>query len=789
MGRTEQSQGSFHTVACTVLLVVAVLAVPGRADAKHWALVVGIDKYDDPQVSALNGAVNDAKNLEQTLSDVLGIAKDSVFLFVSDDTSKTRRPTKGNIIRGLRYVAKEATAEDTFIMFFAGHGISHGKTSYLLTYYSQTGALVDTALPVPRLLELLGEIKVSKKLIMLDTCRNDPESGRGDVDNRLDEAFARGLDVRTRQSAGGRQSSVAVLFSSSLNERAYEIPGKNRGFFSHYIEKGLGGEAVDMTGAITISSLVSYLQEHVPKAVRKGVGPDASQVPHVRFEGGDPAKWVLVRHKRSADRTAPLVPPTDYGSLVADAEAQLVEETEQKQAYMVACKAAWAKVQQVLEMAHLSLDKRISVVDRFTADCESADPMNKWARQAASILKRKRTNGSLTIRTTPIDASIYVGATLVEDGLRQLDLPAGQYVVTALKRTGIGFHGRADVASKSVRVVAGEVEELHLAVVRDTTAAVREYANAPEWVLNALEKGVAGSTVRADSGPVHTTGVGSATGLNPALMRHVAFVRAISGLSVQIRRYLNGLCPGKVEENQLAQEQLRASVSEVWHSPGGRLWLRAEADSDWLEDLSSRGCGEGDDYPGSEPSWVSTGLTGSCTLGVADVVAYGQNNDAAHHAAELAATVLGLRELVIQVHGCRLEVYQEAVIHDSRYSYDENVEMLFRHEFPHRSGAIKVTSYSRLGEGVGRSSTDGSRQFDPWGDDLVKIDISADLKELQLSVFNGTLELPEQVPPTQALVLLRKALKAAGIAVTYVVPLDPVNGAPVVEVTLVYSPP
>src|SRR5712691_2393214 len=54
------------------------------AKAKRWALVIGVDKYSDPQISQLKGADNDARMLSDSLVRYAGFPQDQVILLSTD---------------------------------------------------------------------------------------------------------------------------------------------------------------------------------------------------------------------------------------------------------------------------------------------------------------------------------------------------------------------------------------------------------------------------------------------------------------------------------------------------------------------------------------------------------------------------------------------------------------------------------------------------------------------------------------------------------------------------------
>ena len=68
--------------------------------AKRFAIVIGVDRYDDTQITTLGGSVNDAKTLANALVQYAGFPAEQVTLLASDQPPE-RQPTRGNILRRL----------------------------------------------------------------------------------------------------------------------------------------------------------------------------------------------------------------------------------------------------------------------------------------------------------------------------------------------------------------------------------------------------------------------------------------------------------------------------------------------------------------------------------------------------------------------------------------------------------------------------------------------------------------------------------------------------------------
>lgn len=278
--------------------VVSVLAQPGASrqlqqtepvttwpsKAKRWALVIGVDKYSDPQISPLKGADNDARTLSDSLVRYAGFPQDQVILLATDQPSE-RQPTRLNILRRLSNLASVVPKDGLLLISFAGHGIERGGQAYLIPSDSQItddiSLLEESAVSVSRVKDRIRATGVGQVIIFLDACRNDP-GGRADAPNPLTQAYvnAFNFDVRNREV-----TAFATLYATAVGQRAYEYTEKKQGYFTWTLVEGLKGGAANEKGEVTLANLVKYVQENVPKRVAIDLGSSKQQRPFSQMEG------------------------------------------------------------------------------------------------------------------------------------------------------------------------------------------------------------------------------------------------------------------------------------------------------------------------------------------------------------------------------------------------------------------------------------------------------------------------------------------------------------------------
>ncbi|HEX8652268.1 MAG TPA: caspase family protein [Pyrinomonadaceae bacterium] len=304
--------------------IEAVNTLPGKG--KRWALVIGIDNYQDTQITTLGGATNDARAIADALVRYAGFPVDQVILLASDQPTE-RQPTRGNILRRLSNLRGAVPKDGMLLVAFAGHGIERGEQAFLLTSDAQVGndvmLLEETAINVTRMKQAIKETGVGQVILILDACRNDPV-GRANTDNPLTPAYTRGFnfDVRNREV-----TAFVTLYATAIGHRAFEFKEKRQGYFTWELVEALSGKAANEKGEVTLARLVSYIQERVPKRVLVDLGKE--QRPFAEIVGYKADELVIAVAGQSAPVSLPTAThPTTTIDTAAVAEDGVWEGTK-----------------------------------------------------------------------------------------------------------------------------------------------------------------------------------------------------------------------------------------------------------------------------------------------------------------------------------------------------------------------------------------------------------------------------------------------------------------------------
>jgi tetratricopeptide (TPR) repeat protein len=284
---------------------------------KRWALVIGVDKYLDPQISPLKGSDNDARLIADALVRYSGFPRDQVIL-LSTDQPIERQPTRVNILRRLSNLSTAVPKDGLLLISFAGHGMEREGQAFLLPSDAQVSDqisfLEETAISLNRMKQRIKETGVGQVLVLLDACRNDP-GGRTDAPNPLSAAYtnAFNFDVRNREV-----QAFATVYATGIGQRAYEYTEKKQGYFSWAIVEGLKGAAANDKGEVTLSQLVKHVQDAVPKRITIDLGSTKQQRPFAIIEGYRAEELVLAvtnSASMAADNSLPNIATVDPAAI------------------------------------------------------------------------------------------------------------------------------------------------------------------------------------------------------------------------------------------------------------------------------------------------------------------------------------------------------------------------------------------------------------------------------------------------------------------------------------------
>jgi len=254
-------------------------ATPARPvinTGKAWAVLVGINQYDDAHLSDLQVCVEDVTAIYHQLAPGYRVIR------LLTDATPDMLPTRANILGELASLAQSVEEGDLLLFYFSGHGTAERGESYLLTRDTRLSALKYTALAISEVRQLMLDSPARAKVIVVDACHSGAMIGKAEP--TMTPEFIQ----RVFQEATG----MAVLASCTAGQQSWEWPSQKRSVFTYYLLEALAGRADwDGKGFVTVSDVSRYVTDAVKRwAAEHGV----PQTPTLQYTvAGD---IILARH-------------------------------------------------------------------------------------------------------------------------------------------------------------------------------------------------------------------------------------------------------------------------------------------------------------------------------------------------------------------------------------------------------------------------------------------------------------------------------------------------------------
>lgn len=130
---------------------------------KYYALIVGINDYADPVISSLDKPIQDAQVFYNAIT--------SRYTFNEENVRFLKNATSTEMFAALDYFAKKVLPEDSFLIFYAGHGIwdADAEIGYWLPSDARRNSKRDW-FRNSTLRDYLVEIKSKHTLLISDAC-------------------------------------------------------------------------------------------------------------------------------------------------------------------------------------------------------------------------------------------------------------------------------------------------------------------------------------------------------------------------------------------------------------------------------------------------------------------------------------------------------------------------------------------------------------------------------------------------------------------------------------------
>lgn len=267
----------------------------GTATAPNlYAVIVGVSDYKGTELD-LKYAAKDANDIAKALGfsarKLLNTdGKEHVFIYNLNTAKDATFPEKLSIKNAITDVGKKATANDIFLVFFAGHGVMEGekKQFYFLTADASRESLVpQVGISTFELSEWMkpANIKAQKRILIFDACNS------GQAVNELVKiggASQQYLAARNDNNAQqikaleklNEKSGLFILSASASNQSAYEMGKYSQGLLTYALLKAMKEQPdiLDENKFLNVGKWFSAAEKTVTDLVRESGNRQEPQV-------------------------------------------------------------------------------------------------------------------------------------------------------------------------------------------------------------------------------------------------------------------------------------------------------------------------------------------------------------------------------------------------------------------------------------------------------------------------------------------------------------------------------
>lgn len=280
-------------LTCAFGLVWAEVAEAGRSPV--YAVLIGINRYKDRNITPLKFTRRDVRGLYKTLTGVGRVPKKNVRILLN------RNATKAKIASTLRSwlyrKMKRSRGRATAFIYFSGHGWSGGNgISYWLAYDSKAKSpkhIQRSAIDHESVDSWLTRLRSKRVVLFVDACNSGFAWSGGTRSMHMSKkGFHRAIPANV--FGQGR----VTIASSMQNQYSIESKKLKHGIFSYVLIDALRGKAdYNKDGVVTLPEVWTHLSSNVRRIamvlknypqspVRSGPSTGAIPLSFPRVQGG-----------------------------------------------------------------------------------------------------------------------------------------------------------------------------------------------------------------------------------------------------------------------------------------------------------------------------------------------------------------------------------------------------------------------------------------------------------------------------------------------------------------------
>lgn len=236
--------------------------------SRLFVLAAGVDSYSDKNVANLSGCVNDAKALAETSRQYAG----DLYMNVFERVMANEEVSGANLLNSIREFGQSVEPDDVFILYLAGHGITHtdGEYYFIPQDFKSAGKdpVMEHGVSKWSLISALSTVRAENITVILDTCNSASFS----TQNKVSEEDLLRMSKRSIIERMGALSGFDLITACTSAQVAVDN-FKGHGVFTYCLLDGIKGAAdLDQNGQVTSAELATYVIKEVPVQSNKQFG-------------------------------------------------------------------------------------------------------------------------------------------------------------------------------------------------------------------------------------------------------------------------------------------------------------------------------------------------------------------------------------------------------------------------------------------------------------------------------------------------------------------------------------
>lgn len=283
------------------------------ADPERWALLIGIQRYDDRSIKPPHWSVADAVLLRNSLVKRYRVPISQAVLMTDENRIRTQEGTKNLFDR--------INQKGRLVVYFAGSAYQESDGNVILAAKDVDRThLTATGIPLQWLVDELEKCRAKEKLLLLDAYPSTKESDKS-------PSLSTGEMIKTLKASPDRSPlrTITAVASCRAGQRGLADPRHGQGLFAWSLAEGFSGKAdTNFDNRLETTELFAFLQKTMAVAA---AGFHAQQAPELILPDNRPPR--LSEEAKQAIRI-----------LAAKVHQNRVELSEASNQYKNACKLA-----------------------------------------------------------------------------------------------------------------------------------------------------------------------------------------------------------------------------------------------------------------------------------------------------------------------------------------------------------------------------------------------------------------------------------------------------------------